>query len=349
MARKVTLPFADWPEADRVMWARLTTSGGPLDDVGGLVHVRKTTLTALQAGYERWLHWVLTTHPEALADAPVERATPERLATWWKTLSHLAPNTQHTLIARTVAVLSAAEPERDWSVHRHVVRRSDWIARHGHSTRKTGRILPSGDLLEAGERLASVLAEEAPTDLSEALSIRDGAMVALLALLPMRRRSFAELALGRSVLVGKDRIQIALSPEMTKNGLPWESPVPEAAAVILRRYLNDVRPWLMQRRGLKRHDMLWVGRCGEPIKHAAVALRVSTATTKTVGVRVSPHLFRDAAATTLSRLSPENARLIRPLLAHSGFGTAERHYIQAQGIETGRDYAAVLAGLMEDE
>jgi integrase len=57
------------------------------------------------------------------------------------------------------------------------------------------------------------------------------------------------------------------------------------------------------------------------------------------------HLFRDAAATTLARILPESARLIRPVLAHSGFQTAERHYIHAQTIEAGRDYAAVVQRL----
>jgi hypothetical protein len=39
---------------------------------------------------------------------------------------------------------------------------------------------------------------------------------------------------------------------------------------------------------------------------------------------------------------PEPGRLIRPILAHSTLGTAERHYIQAGSIEAGRDYAAVI-------
>lgn len=68
-------------------------------------------------------------------------------------------------------------------------------------------------------------------------------------------------------------------------------------------------------------------------------------TLKLTGKRVSPHLFRDCAATTLARLSPESARLIRPVLAHSGFRTAERHYIHAQTIDAGRDYAAVVQRL----
>ena len=74
-------------------------------------------------------------------------------------------------------------------------------------------------------------------------------------------------------------------------------------------------------------------------------MRFGSITKRLTGVRVPPHFFRDAAATTLARMSPEAARLIRPILAHSGFRTAERHYIHARGIEAGRDYSALVARL----
>lgn len=66
---------------------------------------------------------------------------------------------------------------------------------------------------------------------------------------------------------------------------------------------------------------------------------------ETGGQYCSVHYAEDAAATTLSQISPESARLIGPVLAHSGSRPAERHYIHAQTIEAGRDYAALVARL----
>ena len=66
---------------------------------------------------------------------------------------------------------------------------------------------------------------------------------------------------------------------------------------------------------------------------------------ETGGQYCSVHYAEDAAATTLARISPESARLIGPVLAHSGSRTAERHYIHAQTIDAGRDYAAVVQRL----
>ncbi len=61
------------------------------------------------------------------------------------------------------------------------------------------------------------------------------------------------------------------------------------------------------------------------------------------GTRVPPHFFRDAAVTTLTRISPRAAQLIPCVLGHKGPGTAEKHYIHAQTIEAGRAYVALLA------
>lgn len=66
---------------------------------------------------------------------------------------------------------------------------------------------------------------------------------------------------------------------------------------------------------------------------------------ETGGQYSSVHYVKDAAATMLSRLSSESARLIRPVLAHSGSRTAERHYIHAQTIDAGRDYASLITRL----
>lgn len=66
------------------------------------------------------------------------------------------------------------------------------------------------------------------------------------------------------------------------------------------------------------------------------------------GRGIPPHFFRDAAATTLTGMSSESTRLIPPVLAHSGFKTAGRHYIHARTIDTRRDYASLIKRLKGD-
>jgi integrase len=166
-------------------------------------------------------------------------------------------------------------------------------------------------------------------------------MIALLALMPMRCRSFRLLELGKSVHVEKSGVLITVPGENMKSGHPWEAEVPEVVMPLLRRYLEEVRPWLMQRR-VEKHNFLWVTKRGQPFQTGYLGARIARATTEATGVRVSPHLFRDAAATTLARSSPESAKLIKPILAHRCLETAERHYIHAGSIDAGRTYAAII-------
>ena len=159
--------------------------------------------------------------------------------------------------------------------------------------------------------------------------------------MPMRRRAFAHLEIGSSLFVGEDRITVALPGDLTKNGLPWDAEVPAAVEPLLRRYLDEVRPWFMTR-GNQHHPFLWVKLRGTTFHVNDFGNKIGNITERLIGIRVPPHFFRDAAATTLSRLSPNAAKLIRPVLAHTSFGTAERHYIHAQTIDAGRDYARLI-------
>ena len=60
-----------------------------------------------------------------------------------------------------------------------------------------------------------------------------------------------------------------------------------------------------------------------------------------------PHLFRDAAATTLAIADPAHVRVAAPLLGHRTFATTERHYRQARAYEAHRSYLDVLSSLEE--
>ena len=348
MTRAIKRSFEDWPGADKAMWVKLTKEAGPLDDNGAFAHLRDISLLGLSTGYGRWLKWLGIADPLAVLEPPADRVTPERLLAWLDSIAYLAAYTRLTMLATTVRVVSAADPDADWTVHRHILSGLQSQAKRAVSVRKTGRILASNVLLDAGRKLMGPLADSATTPLTALRLRRDGAMVAFLSFLPIRLRAMSELRLGQSILVTPTQILVSLSGEMTKNGRPWEAPAPATLDHLMRYYLNDVRPLLIAK-GRAPHDMLWVGQSGRPLRYGAVGLTIGDATRKATGIRVPPHFFRDAAASTLARQSPDDARLIRPLLAHSSFETAERHYIQAQGIETGRDFAAVVARLTKGE
>lgn len=345
MSQRLFLPVDDWPEADIVMWQALVCSGDVFEDPGALSHLRETSQQSLRISYSRWLGWLNRQDHDALSIAPELRITMERLQIWLESeLAEIAPMSQKFLIDDLIRVAKVAAPQLDWTRQMRLQAYLRKRAKRNYGARKTGRIFSSAVLFTAGLDLAGRLADEATTELGAYKLRRDGALIAFLALMPIRSRSLVELALETSIQVTPSALTVRLSGDMTKNGLPWEARVPDQLEPVLRQYVETVRPWFMNRK-LRNHDVFWVIDCGRPFSRHYLGVKVRDVTNKLVGASVPPQFFRDAAATSLSRYSPENARLIRPLLGHASHGTAERHYIQARTIEAGRDYTDVLNNL----
>ena len=341
-----SLPFAGWPAADQRMWLDLTQHGGPFDDYGALATVRETSRRIYQSAYGRWLEWLRVNLPEILAEQPATRATLARLQAWLGDAAALSPTSRTMYFTGALRVLRAAFPNADWSRHSRVGQRLAQAAGRGDPARKRGRILSSRVLLEAGLRLASPEAEAATTPLGRAKAQRDGAMVALLAMMPLRHRAFTGLRIGVSLIISDTALTVVLSEDLTKTGTPWEAEVIDPAGGVLRRYLAEARPFFMARTSHK-HDFLWVGNMGEPMSYSYIGKKIPDITRRLTGVSIPQHFFRDSAATTMARESPKAASMIAPILGQSESRTAERHYIQAGSIEVGREHARLLRKLKE--
>lgn len=178
--------------------------------------------------------------------------------------------------------------------------------------------------------------------------LRDGAMICLLALMPMRRRALSELTLGSSLVVQDGQMIVCLDGSMTKSRQPWDAPVPDMLKDILSIYLETARPALSAR-GSGRHDTLWLGRNGAPLQVNQFTRALQNRTRSLLGVPIPPHFFRDSAATTLARTSPKAARMIKPILGHATTRIAERHYIHADTIAAGRGLAKALQALLAED
>ncbi len=344
MTRLISLPIAGWPEADQRIWEALMAADDPLGEPGALAHLRETSQQGLIKCYGRWLEWVYRREPEGLALPPIARLTVERLRAWIADLEQLAPPTRLTLVNGALQVLREAFPRHDWSMPLRLLRALRIEAQGWRSSRKQGRVISGAVVLASAMDLCGQKAEAANTPLKAAIMRRDGTMIAFLTMLPIRLRALSELKLGQSVLVSSTQIRISLSGDMTKNGLPWESLVPRPLEGLLRSYICETRAWLMAQTG-SRHDALWVSREGSSMAYRYLKKRIPTITMRELGIKISPHLFRDIAVTTLVQESPEHARLTRPLLAHASYGIVDRHYNHAKSIEVGRDYAAIIEGL----
>jgi integrase len=71
--------------------------------------------------------------------------------------------------------------------------------------------------------------------------------------------------------------------------------------------------------------------------------RICERTRERFGRPINPHLFRDAAATSIAIEDPEHVGIVVAILGHSTIKTSERYYNQATGIDAARHYQNVIA------
>lgn len=169
--------------------------------------------------------------------------------------------------------------------------------------------------------------------LKTAVAFRDGLAIALLAVRQLRLKNFAGLRLGIHLTPRPDGFRIDIpGPEM-KTGVPFETVIPAELLPYLSEYLAVHRPFLI---GTGHSDHLWINQYGLAYSTQHFGERIASVTERLLGVRVSPHLFRDAAATTIAIADPKHVGMIASLLGHNNGRTGEAYYNQAKGIEAAR-------------
>ena len=109
---------------------------------------------------------------------------------------------------------------------------------------------------------------------------------------PIRRKNFAALEIGRSLVKIRGRWWIVLSAAETKENRADERRVNKLLIPFIDRYLDQYRPVLI--RPDSPPSVLWLSsRHAARIADKYVATLIGATTlSPTVGVKLSPHLFR---------------------------------------------------------
>src|SRR5262245_60162578 len=248
-----SLPLMEWPEADRLAWEAACRPAKRLVRGGAAGHLALVTQADLANRYGLYLDFLNRTgrlNPGADAGAQV---TPEAITPF---IAELQSRLSSVTLSRTIyKVRRAAEciaPQLDFA----------WLAEIGKDLVPLER--PKDDvsrdvtperLVEAG--LALNCEAEADTDrssLARALLVRNGLMVALLALCPIRLKNFASLGIGQTFLRQQGGWWIIL--EDTKSGRPDHRPVDSLLASYIEAYLNVHRPVLLAHSPYRRDTAL---------------------------------------------------------------------------------------------
>jgi integrase/recombinase XerD len=175
-----------------------------------------------------------------------------------------------------------------------------------------------------------------------AVQYRDGLIVSVLAVIPLRRGTLAALQIGRHLIKVGDHWELDIPAEDTKTRRPLDYSISEELSARIDQYLGRFRGRI---RGSDKHPGLWPSHHSIPMRPDSINLSVQKRTKRVFGFGVNLHRFRHAAATFWSIYDPVNVRGAKDLLGQTTFATTEKHYIMAQSRIAGRALARTIDNL----
>ena len=335
-----SLPLDLWPEADRDAWNAACQPAARLNRGGLAGHLKPVTRDDHARHYGCFLdfldrHGLLRPDKEAAANV-----TADNIYAYLAELKdRVSSSTVHGSICKVRRAAQYMAPGCNLTWLAEIAKD---LALAVRPRSKFHRLVMSEVLVEAGLTLIQE-AEVSPnlSELARARQVRNGLMVALLALCPIRRKNFASLEIGRSFQKVRGKWWILLSASETKENRPDERPVDELLTPVIDRYLDQHRRVLA--RTHNQPSAFWLSSSnGMPMMGASVRGVISATTLATVGVDVSPHLFRTSAASTAAILGGENPYLGSALLHHTDSRVTNEHYNRASSLSAAESFRQIV-------
>ncbi len=335
-----SLPTAEWPASDRLGWGHACRAAQRLKRGGAASHLAPVSQADFAKRYGLYLDFLqrngrldpakgattLVT-PDNVNEFIIELQARVRSVTVWNSVYKLRRAAQ--LLAPGTDFEWLTEIEKDIALV--MVPRS-----------KTDRLVLTERLVEAGLTLIREAEMFGKMAFARAIGVRNGLLVALLALHPIRVKNFAALTIADTFINIDGRWWLHIPSNDTKSHRVDARQVPEFITDVVNSYIKMHRPVLC--RGDAEQRALWVSSTtGRQLTTKNLGTLISKLTRETIGVDVSPHLFRSAGASTAAVYGGNHPHLASAVLAHRDPRVTEEHYNRAMSISAGEEYAIITA------
>jgi integrase len=340
-----SLPLNQWPDADRRAWEDACRPRLRLKPGGAASHLAEVTRNTLVWRYGVFLGFLQQNARLNCAAAAASQVTPSNVEAYITSLAARARSvTVHGYIhgLRRAAKLFAPSADFAWLAEIEEDLKLEMQPRS-----KFDRLVLASRLVRAGLKLITEAQEFGKMNFVRARGVRNGLMIALLAFCPIRLKNFAALEIGHTFKKVGGRWWIALPAAVTKSRRRDERPVPELLNPYIDVYLEQARPVLL--RGKSTTNALWISaKTSAPLHPIHVGRVISQVTLQTVGVDVSPHLFRTAAASTAAAYGGNTPHLASAVLGHTDPRVTDEHYNRASSINASKIYSDITESFRRD-
>jgi integrase len=334
-----SLPLRLWPASDKDAWEAACRPSERLERGGTASHLKPVTQRDLARRYGYFLDFLSRSHRLDPNAGPATQVTPGDVGSYVAELKErVCSVTVYGSICklRRTAQLIAPDQDLGWLIEIERDLNFEMTPRS-----KSDRLVLTEVLIEAGLTLiAEAEATAELTKLARARMVRNGLMLALLACCPIRLKNLAALEIGRSIVDVEGTWWIVLAGTETKEARPDERPVPDFLNSAFDRYIQTYRPILARINNAS--NALWLTTdYGKPMTYASVGETVTETTHSTIGVKLSPHLFRTSGVSTAALYGSSFPHLGSALLHHTDPSVTEAHYNRATGMSAAQAYATV--------
>ncbi|EKM99098.1 integrase family protein [Acidocella sp. MX-AZ02] len=258
------------------------------------------------------------------------RMTTGRLALFLQARGkQLQPGTLAKSVNDLYGVMRSLAPDHDWGWLQQM---RNLLSSHAkRQPAKAKALTHANELLNVGHELIEAAFAGTAT-IQDPLAYRDGLIILMLILVPVRITQFSVIRLDEHLHQAQDgewRLQWAA--EETKTRKAAIHPLPPELVEVLHLYIEQVRPRLLAKAPACTDDgALWIGVSGRPVSAQVLRKIIAARTKAALGYSINPHAFRASAASTYAIEAPDHAREAPALLDHSNPRTTERYYLLGQ-------------------
>ncbi len=339
MDKTVILRPADWPTELRTLWEAGTRPPIlPNDPCGAGARWRRQTVKTTEASLGCFLYFATERGWDITGPSLTRLVTKERVQPYLSCLAER--NSPATVLHRCIGL------ERGWAVlapksNRSLLRLiiAD-LEDHFEPASKRERLQETAALLGLGRRLMDAArGQTGRYPFLPEVQFRNGLKTGVLARRPIRLRNLSMMLVGRHVVKVGGIWRMRFEGYEVKNGKPIDVVFPEDLVEDLEHYISMVRPVLAGAR--YKGTALWVSAMGNPLSPVSINQQLCKVTRDAFGLPISPHLFRDCAATSLAVHAPELVQIAHLILGNT-YSVMERHYNLARVVEAGHHFYATL-------
>lgn len=175
-----------------------------------------------------------------------------------------------------------------------------------------------------------------------AVTAQQEVAVRILTIAPVRVQNLAAIRLGINLVRPGGPgtpFRLIFPGYDVKNGLDLEFELDRNTTDLVDEYIHDHQPHLMRARN---HDLLFPGKGQDCKDRRTLSEQISKRLWKNLGLNVTPHQFRHAAAALILMREPGNYELVRRVLGHRNIQTTINFYVGLETLAATRRFGEII-------